>query len=176
MFKYILCLSLLTVGCQDNLSAAQNECPTISVKFSPNGGAEEAIVSSINKAQSSIYIQAYSFTADNIAAALIAAKSSGVKIVVIADKETTGNPSSVIKLLHKNDIDIYIDSKHAIAHNKIMIIDGKTVLTGSYNFSKAASKHNAENSLTIVDSKLAELYMENWNLHKEHSYLYIPKE
>jgi len=33
---------------------------------------------------------------------------------------------------------VKIDVIHAIAHNKIMIIDGETVITGSFNFTKAA--------------------------------------
>jgi phosphatidylserine/phosphatidylglycerophosphate/cardiolipin synthase-like enzyme len=43
----------------------------------------------------------------------------------------------------------YIDDRHAIAHNKIVIIDGQTVLTGSFNFTKQADENNAENLLVI---------------------------
>jgi hypothetical protein len=38
----------------------------------------------------------------------------------------------------------YIDSKHAIAHNKIMIIDKETVITGSYLCGAPHKKLNAE--------------------------------
>jgi len=62
-----------------------------------------------------------------------------------------------------------IDSKHAIAHNKIMIIDKETVITGSFNFTKAAEEKNAENLLIIRNKDLANVYMENWYKHKEHS-------
>jgi phosphatidylserine/phosphatidylglycerophosphate/cardiolipin synthase-like enzyme len=55
-----------------------------------------------------------------------------------------------------------IDSAHAIAHNKVMILDGKTVITGSFNFTKAAEEKNAENLLTIKDKDLAGKYIENW--------------
>ena len=47
-----------------------------------------------------------------------------------------------------------IDAEHAIAHNKVMIIDGETVITGSFNFTKAAEENNAENLLIIHDKKL----------------------
>ena len=66
-------------------------------------------------------------------------------------------------------IPIYIDSKHAIAHNKIMIIDKETVITGSFNFTKAAEEKNAENLLIIKEKDLAKLYIDNWYKHKEHS-------
>jgi phosphatidylserine/phosphatidylglycerophosphate/cardiolipin synthase-like enzyme len=62
-----------------------------------------------------------------------------------------------------------IDAKHAIAHNKVMIIDGEAVITGSFNFTKAAEESNAENLLVIRDKKLAERYIKNWQEHERHS-------
>lgn len=56
-----------------------------------------------------------------------------------------------------------------IAHNKVMVIDGQTVVTGSFNFTKAAEENNAENLLIIRDLGLAKLYMENWERHRGHS-------
>ena len=62
-------------------------------------------------------------------------------------------------------IPVWIDVQHAIAHNKVMIIDGNTVLTGSFDFTKAAEQQNAENLLTIRDAALAEQYTANWQKH-----------
>ena len=64
---------------------------------------------------------------------------------------------------------VYYDFMHAIAHNKIIIIDGATVLTGSFNFTDAAEKNNAENLLILHSKKLASRYLENWELHLKHS-------
>ena len=61
---------------------------------------------------------------------------------------------------------------HAIAHNKIIIIDGETLITGSFNFTKAAEERNAENLLVIRDKKLASLYVRNWQEHSQHSESY----
>jgi phosphatidylserine/phosphatidylglycerophosphate/cardiolipin synthase-like enzyme len=51
----------------------------------------------------------------------------------------------------------------------LIVIDDATVITGSFNFTKAAEKHNAENLLIIHDPALAASYTENWNKHLEHS-------
>ena len=61
------------------------------------------------------------------------------------------------------------ESKHAIAHNKVMVLDGKTVITGSFNFTKAAEEKNAENLLILENAELAKIYMENWEKHRKHS-------
>ena len=63
----------------------------------------------------------------------------------------------------------YIDASHAIAHNKIMILDKQTVITGSFNFTKAAEEHNAENVLILQSKELARTSIENWNRHRQHS-------
>ena len=141
----------------------------IEIKFSPNGGIEDSIVSSILSSKHQILIQAYSFTAPAIANALIEAKHKGIDIQVIVDKEATGNPNSVVPLLRKNNIPVYVDGRHAIAHNKIIIIDDQIVFTGSYNFSIGANTRNAENSLKISDSEIAETYKNNWIAHKAHT-------
>ena len=64
-------------------------------------------------------------------------------------------------------IPVWVDTKPAIAHNKVMIIAEKEVITGSFNFTDAAQKRNAENLVFITDTKLAKEYMANWE-NREH--------
>jgi len=71
---------------------------------------------------------------------------------------------------------VKIDSEHAIAHNKVMVIDGVTVITGSFNFTKAAEENNAENLLVIHDKALADRYMKKWQDHAGHSEVYVGKK
>jgi phosphatidylserine/phosphatidylglycerophosphate/cardiolipin synthase-like enzyme len=66
-----------------------------------------------------------------------------------------------------------IDANHAISHNKVMVIDGELVLTGSFNFTKAAQEKNAENLLIIRDQALAAQYATNWDAHRQHSQPYV---
>jgi phosphatidylserine/phosphatidylglycerophosphate/cardiolipin synthase-like enzyme len=54
-----------------------------------------------------------------------------------------------------------------------MIIDGYEILTGSFNFTKAAEDNNAENLLVIQDASLAVKYTENWREHLVHSEVYL---
>jgi phosphatidylserine/phosphatidylglycerophosphate/cardiolipin synthase-like enzyme len=62
-----------------------------------------------------------------------------------------------------------VDARHAIAHNNVMIIDGETVITGSFNFTRAAEESTAENLLIIKSRELARIYIGNWKQHREHS-------
>lgn len=114
-------------------------------------------------------VQAYSFTSAPIAEALVRAHKRGVKIRVLLDKSQKTEKYSSADFLTNAGISTKIDAAHAIAHNKFMIIDNETVITGSFNFTKAAEESNAENLLVVRDKELASRYIENWQLHDEHS-------
>jgi phosphatidylserine/phosphatidylglycerophosphate/cardiolipin synthase-like enzyme len=146
--------------------------------FSPKGGCTQAVVGEIDKAEKSIQIQAYSFTSAEIVRALIDAHHRGVQITAVFDKSDAKDTSEKwIAELIQDKITTYIDSQHAIAHNKIMLIDGKTLITGSFNFTKQAEHNNAENLLVIHDhAKLYAAYEENFQHHLGHSEPYTSAE
>jgi phosphatidylserine/phosphatidylglycerophosphate/cardiolipin synthase-like enzyme len=141
----------------------------VHVYFSPNGGCTHAIIETISKSKSEILVQAYIFTSEPIAKALLGAHKRGVKVFVILDKGQKKDGYSPATFFANQGIPAYIDSTHARAHDKVMIIDQETVITGSFNFSKSAETQNSENVLIIKSSELASLYRENWMKHKAHS-------
>ncbi len=168
---------LLTVAYRlGHYNALTPSIPPVQVYFSPNGGCTDAIIKQIDNSKSEILVQAYSFTSTTIAKALLEAHKRGVKVQVILDKSQKSQNYSSATFLANSRIPTFIDSVHAIAHNKIMIIDGKTVITGSFNFTKAAETKNAENLLIIQSPELAKLYIENWRHHREHSEPYAPRD
>jgi len=132
-------------------------------------GCERLIIQQINNAKTEIKVQAYSFTSAPIAKALLCAHKSGVDVQVILDKSQRKQRYSSYTFFKNQDIPVFIDSAHAIAHNKIIILDRETVITGSYNFTKAAESKNAENVLIIKSEELANQYLMNWSKHKNHS-------
>jgi phosphatidylserine/phosphatidylglycerophosphate/cardiolipin synthase-like enzyme len=154
----------------ESLTLPQNT--PVQVYFSPKGGCTSAIIKEIEQAKTDIFVQAYSFTSAPIAKALVNAHKRGVKVEVILDKSQRSAKYTSATFLKNAGIPTYIDAQHAIAHNKIIIIDNASVITGSFNFTKAAEEKNAENILVISSKELAENYMNNWQEHKEHSESY----
>jgi phosphatidylserine/phosphatidylglycerophosphate/cardiolipin synthase-like enzyme len=151
---------------------AESDPPSWHVYFSPNHGATQAVVDSLAAARASILVQAYSFTSAPIAKALVDAHARGIDVQVILDRKETGTRYSSADFVAHAGIPTLIDGAHAIAHNKVMIIDGETVITGSFNFTAAAERHNAENLLVIRDRTLAARYVDNWRTHAAHSTRY----
>jgi phosphatidylserine/phosphatidylglycerophosphate/cardiolipin synthase-like enzyme len=146
--------------------------PEWQVYFSPDGGAADAIVAELNKATNFILVQAYSFTSAPIAKALVDAHKREIMVAIIFDKGQRTAKYSSANFLFRANIQTLIDSKHTIAHNKVMIIDGLVLITGSFNFTKAAEEKNAENLLIIRDKKVVMAYIANWKLHEAHSDVY----
>ena len=143
------------------------------VAFSPNGDATKVVVDAIEQARSQILVQAYSFTSKPILSALAEAKNRGVDVRVIADKTNDKGKYSGATYMVNHGVPVWIDDSVNIAHNKVMIFDGRSVLTGSFNFSAAAQKDNAENVLLIKDSPdLAAQYIRNWRWRLGYSHQY----
>ncbi len=170
----VLFLTVALVGCQptNHSLVTGTSKPTWKVCFSPLGGCTQLAVDTLVQAQQTILVQAYSFTSAPIAKALVEAKQRGVKVEVILDKSQRTEHYSEADFLAHAGIPVSIDAAHAIAHNKVMVIDGETVITGSFNFTKAAEEHNAENLLVLHDKALAAEYMANWQKHRAHSTAY----
>ena len=145
------------------------------VYFSPKGGCTQAIVKEIDNATLEVLVQAYSFTSKPIAQALVNAKKRAVNVEAILDKSQKTAKYTSATFLANMKIPTYIDSKHAIAHNKIIIIDKETVITVSFNFTAAAEDKNAENVIIIKSKELAVLYIDNFLKHKSHSEKLAPR-
>jgi|GEM_PF-546962 len=133
-----------------------------SVCFTPNKQCQMQIISEINKAKDSIFVQAYSFTDRDIAQALVEAAKKGVKVQVLLDKSNRNDKRSAKNLIIQHNLPLRFDSPPGIAHNKIIIIDNQTVISGSYNFSAAAYTRNTENLLVLNSPELAKEYIYNW--------------
>jgi phosphatidylserine/phosphatidylglycerophosphate/cardiolipin synthase-like enzyme len=144
--------------------------PSHSVHFSPKGGCTEALVQELGLARSEILVQAYSFTNEAISKALVDAKLRGVHVEILLDASEEKEPHSDLHFFVEQGLAPRIDAKHAIAHNKVMVLDSKTVVTGSFNFTNQAEEHNAENMLIFRHyPDLAAVYRQNFLAHKEHS-------
>lgn len=148
---------------------------SMEVVFTPDQDAAAIIIKAVNLAHRQILVQAFSFTHQGIAQALISAQRRGIDVKLIADEEQTNHiKGEKVTAIAQSGIPVWIDGEHQSAHNKVMVIDADmpevVVITGSYNFTFAAQYENAENLLLIHgNNELAKLYRENWLRHQAHS-------
>ncbi len=132
----------------------------IEVYFSPEDGTLEYILNAVNAADESIDFLAYSFTSDELAAALIERAKSGVIVRGVFDKDQYhSNSGTEFDTLTNAGLDVWLDGNPRLMHHKVIIIDGQVVITGSYNFSNNAEQYNDENTLIIHNQDIAEQYL-----------------
>ena len=137
---------------------------TTQTAFSPSPETTALITSNIGEAETSIRIAAYSFTSQAVADALIEAHKRGVDVQAVVDKSNQYRRThSIIPQLHDAGIPVRVDRMHSIMHDKYIVIDGRTIETGSFNYTANAEKHNAENVMVIKDKpSLAKTYLNDW--------------
>jgi len=96
-----------------------------------------------------------------------------VKVSIVLDKMQQSEKYSDATYFHNKGMAVLIDPKHAIAHNKVILIDERVIITGSFNFSANAEDDNAENLLIIEDKKdLMTAYLKNFGDHASHAVPY----
>lgn len=133
------------------------------VGFSPGGGALAVVERAIRLAHESIRVACYEFTNRAIADALLEAARRGVAVRIVADERASEGRYSEIRYLSRMGIEVRLDSHYAIMHDKFMVIDDRSVETGSFNYTLGAVRENAENALLVVDAPdLARAYAAEW--------------
>lgn len=138
---------------------------TVKVGFSPEGSAQQLVLNAINSAQSSLRIMAYSFTDPAVMKALIAARQRGVDVRIVIDADGNKGKASLaaMNLVTSSGIPLRTDGDFRIQHDKVIIVDNKSVETGSYNYTASAAKNNSENAILIEDApELAAQYLTHW--------------
>ena len=125
----------------------------------PTATCGTMIADQINQAKSTIYMQAYGLTHPQIINALIKAKQRGVGVRVLLDRSNLTQKYSKMKELEAAGIEVTIDKVPGIAHNKIIILDNRTTITGSFNFTVSADTRNAENGVPRAQRRLHKAIM-----------------
>lgn len=146
---------LCTVGCHAD----------VLVGFSPEGSAQQLVMSTLSSARQSIYVMGYSFTSPEVVKALIAAKRRGVDVRVVLDSKGNQGRASVaaINLLVNEEIEVRTVDNYKIMHDKVAIIDDVTVQTGSFNYTRAAQRSNSENVVVMRNMpEVAQVYLGHW--------------
>jgi len=119
--------------------------PGTRVIFSPKGGTSKELARLIKAAKKEIVVAVYAFSSKYLGQALSAALKRGVKIRIILDGENARKSYSLDEWLAAEGIDIrYITVKSGNMHHKFMLIDGKRLVTGSYNFTNDSEFRNYE--------------------------------
>lgn len=132
------------------------------VFFSPGKDCLEAILHEMDKARRTIDICVFTISDNRISRKIVECHQRKVKVRIITDDRKTGDRGSDIDYLQKNGLDIRIDRSRHHMHHKFAIIDRKTMLTGSYNWTRSAEAYNEENLVVSSNRKLVKPFIKEF--------------
>ena len=112
----------------------------------------------ISRANESVHVMVYGFTLDDLSEALIEAGERGVEVRVVIERESAYWSGSEYERLLRAGVDVRLDGNPHTMHHKVVVIDGKIVITGSYNWTWSAENKNDENIVILMDEGLAGSY------------------
>lgn len=156
----------LATGCgkaqaKSTIETTTSETTNAEYYFSQDkGNPDQQLIKVISGAKSNLDIAIYSLTKESIVDAIIKAKSSGVNVRLITDKQESKSKSETKQLtkLKAAGIPVKINSHKGLMHLKVTIADKSIVTTGSYNYTEAATKSNDEVLVVLHGSKAAEKF------------------
>ncbi len=132
---------------------------TIENYFTPRERPAARIVEVIGNARRSVLFMAFSFTSDEIGAAIIERHQNGVQVKGVFERRNAGGSGSEFAILREQGVSALEDGNCYTMHHKVIIVDERIVITGSYNFTGRAERTNDENLLIIEDPALAAAYL-----------------
>ncbi len=141
----------------------------VEVYFSPDDGVAQHVVDIIKGASKSVDFMVYSFTSDDIGSAVLSRSKAGVKVRGVFDEgQMQSNQGTEYDALKRARLNILLDGNSGLLHDKVFIVNGQIVITGSYNFSASAENSNDENLIIIHDPTIAALYLQEFEKIWQH--------
>lgn len=129
-----------------------------SAHFSPGADCLEAILAQVRSARASLDVCVFTITDDRISGALAAAHQRGIKVRIISDDDKAHDLGSDVHLLAKGGVPVATDATEDHMHHKFAIIDGRTLLNGSFNWTRSATVGNLENLTLTTDPSMVKAF------------------
>jgi len=135
----------------------------VEVYFSPEDGVAKHVLQRIAAAKRSIHFMTFSYTADTTAEAMIAKVEASLAVRGVFESQNARGTGADFNRLKQGGVDVLEDGNCYILHHKVIVIDERTVITGSYNFTGSAEKDNDENLVIVDDPNLARAYLQEFD-------------
>lgn len=142
----------------------------VEVLFSPDDIVVSRLTQLISEAQQNISFLVYSFSSADLRASLREKATNGVTVSGALEfdpvNQNSPNPNESLleelNLTRQAGLNVLLDRNPQVLNHKFMIIDGKIVVLGSYDFTNRAEIENDENVLIIHNELVAQKFMEEF--------------
>ncbi len=131
--------------------------------FSPGDACRNTIIKQINSATQQLNICVFTISDDLITDAILTSHKRGTQIRIITDNDKSHDEGSDIEQIARVGISVKMDRSPNHMHHKFMVTDEKTIITGSYNWTRSAAKFNQENIVLSKEAGLIKSYLKEFD-------------
>ena len=128
--------------------------------MAPEDDVMAKLVQYVQGAKKTVHYMIFTYTHADLSAAMIARSKAGVAVEGVI--ENRGASQGALPELFCAKLTVKTDGNKYTMHHKVIIIDGEIVITGSFNFTKAADTENDENLLVIHSPAVAAVYEQEY--------------
>jgi len=132
--------------------------PKHQIAFSPGDEGRLLLTSAMQSAKRSIDICVFTITDDRLTDTILSRHRAGIDVRVITDDDKQFDSGSDVRRLSERGVPVKVDPYPNHMHHKFAIFDANVLVTGSYNWTRGATK-NHENILILQDADIAQPYM-----------------
>lgn len=130
-----------------------------SAHFSPGDDCRRKLLDLFVNARRALDVSVFTISDNRLSDAIITAHKRGVLVRVITDDDKSLDEGSDIEALVYEGIDVRMDNTPSHMHHKFALIDGHTLINGSFNWTRSASDYNHENILVTNEPLLVAAYL-----------------
>ena len=141
----------------------------LALYFGPEDDLATALLEALAGARERIRFMAFSFTLDEMGAALLRRAAAGVQVQGIFERVGSESVWSELGPLYCAGLEVRQDGNPHLLHHKVFIIDDDVVITGSANFSASGTESNDENLIVIEDPALAAAYTAEFHRRRDEA-------
>lgn len=130
--------------------------------FAPEDDCPHRLITLLASCRKSADICVFTITDDSVTEAIMQAKDRGAAVRIISDDHKSNDPGSDIRRLRNRGIAVRVDPTPHHMHHKFAVVDGETLVTGSYNWTRSASRGNFENLVLLTEPRLVSAFAEEF--------------
>jgi phosphatidylserine/phosphatidylglycerophosphate/cardiolipin synthase-like enzyme len=131
--------------------------------FAPQDRVAGHLIAAVRAARQSIHFLAFSFTHDDLGRAIRDQAKAGLTVGGVFETTGSNTPYSEYGPMKQAGLDVHTDGNPYAMHHKVLLLDERTVVLGSFNFSDSADKANDENVLIVEDAGLAQAFQAEYD-------------
>ena len=138
-------------------------CNRRNCQFGHEDTSLSKLITVLLEAKQTLDVCVFTINCRELADAVVQLHNNGVVVRVLTDDEQMGSTGSQIEKFRREGIQVRHDLSSFFMHHKFVVIDGKQLVNGSFNWTRQAVTGNRENVVITSDEGVVKAFLEQFD-------------